>query len=138
MSGALFRPRRRPLLRVTLALGACIAVAFATVVVIWLRIHVVPPDCEDPETLALVRRSLTGRFKVPVSVRFENIQTHAGGYLAFRFACEADLRGIDPNDLPPGSPVPGSVSYVSRLTDGGQRHEVTVSVAPLLKLERVQ
>lgn len=138
MSGALFRPRRRPLLRLTLALGACIAVASATVVVIWLRIHVVPPDCEDPETLALVRRSLVGRFKVPASVRFENIQTHAGGYLAFRFACEADLRGIDPNDLPPGSPVPGSVSYVSRLTDGGQRHEVTVSVAPLLKLERVQ
>jgi hypothetical protein len=138
MSGALFRPRRRPLLRLTLAVGACTVVAFATVVVIWLRSHVVPPDCEDPETLVLVRRSLTGRFKVPASVRFENIQTHAGGYLAFRFACEADLRGIDPNDLPPGSPVPGSVSYVSRLTDSGRRHEVTVSVAPLLKLERVQ
>ena len=40
--------------------------------------------------------------------------------------------------LPPGSPVPGSVYYVSRLTDGGRRHEVTVSIQPLLKLEKVQ
>ena len=96
----LFRPRRRPLLRLALALGACRS-CLRTVAVIWLRINVVPPDCEDPETLALVRRSLTGRFNLPASVAIENIQTHAGGYLAFRFACEADLRGIDPHDLPP-------------------------------------
>ena len=138
MSDALFRPRRRPLLRLTLALGACAVAVFAIVVVIWLRIHVVPPDCEDPETLALVRSSLTGRFKVPASVTIENIQTHAGGYLAFRFACEADLRGIDSNDLPPGTVVPGSVTYTSRLREGGRRHEVSVSIVPLLKLERVQ
>ena len=111
---------------------------FAGLTVIWLRIHVVPPDCEDPATLALVRSSLTGRFKLPASVTVDNIQTHAGGYVAFRFACEADLGGIDPNALPPGSPVPGSVYYVSRLTDGGRRHEVTVSIQPLLKLEKVQ
>ena len=138
MSGAIFRPRRRPLLRVALALGASVMLAFAIGTVIWLRIHVVPPDCTDPETIALVRRSLTGRFKLSASVTLENIETHAGGYVAFRFACEADLRGIDPNDLPAGSPVPGSVYYVSRLTDGGRRHEVTVSVQPLLKLEKVQ
>jgi hypothetical protein len=34
--------------------------------------------------------------------------------------------------------VPGSVHYVSRLTADHQRHEVTVSIQPLLKLERVQ
>jgi hypothetical protein len=30
------------------------------------------------------------------------------------------------------------VYYVSRLTDRGRRHEVTVSIQPLLKLEKVQ
>jgi hypothetical protein len=134
----LFRPRRRPVLRAALGLGGCAILASATIGVIWLRTQVVPPDCQDPETLALLRRSLTGRFKLPANVRIENIQTHAGGYLAFRFACEADLRGIDPHDLPPDTAIPGSVTYVSRLTGGGQRHEVTVSVQPLLKLERVQ
>ena len=134
----LFRPRRRPVLRFVLAFGTCAILVSAAVTVIWLRLHVVPPDCENPETLALVRQSLTGRFKVPASVTIENVQTHAGGYVAFRFACEADLRGIDPNDLPPGSPVPGSVYYVSRLTDGGRRHDVTVSIQPLLILEKVQ
>ena len=134
----LFRPRRRPVLRLALAFSICVILVVAAVTVIWLRLHVVPPDCEDPETLTLVRRSLTERFKVPASVTIENIQTHAGGYVAFRFACEADLRGIDPNDLRPGSPVPGSVYDVSRLTDGGRRHEVTVSIQPLLILEKVQ
>jgi hypothetical protein len=126
------------LLRLVLALAACAMVLFAVLTVIWLRTNVVPPGCQDPATLALVRRSLTGRFRLPASVTIENIETRAGGYVAFRFACEADLRGIDPGDLPPGSPVPGSVYYVSRLTDGGRRHEVTVSVQPLLKLEKVQ
>jgi hypothetical protein len=138
MSDALFRPRRRPLLRLTLAVGTCTVAVFVTIVAIWLRINVVPPDCADSRTLALVRSSLTGRFKLPASVTLANIQTHAGGYFAFRFACEADLRGIDPHDLPPGTAVPGSVTYVSRLTDGGQRHEVTVRVYPLLILEQVQ
>jgi hypothetical protein len=134
----LFRPRRRPLLRLALALSACTIVTFMIATVIWLRINVVPPDCEDPETLALVRRSLTGRFGLPASVAIKHIETHAGGYVAFRFACKADLRDIDPNDLPPGSPVPGSVYYVSRLTDDGRRHEVTVNIQPLLKMEKVQ
>ena len=134
----LFRPRRRPLLRLALALGACAILATGATSVIWLRINVVPPDCEDHETLALVHRSLTDRFGLPAHVSVQHIETHAGGYVAFRFACKADLHGIDPNDLPPGSPVPGSVYYVSRLTDGGRRHEVTVSIQPLLKMEKVQ
>ena len=74
--------------------------------VVWLRIHVVPPDCPDPATLALVRRSLTGHFKLPASVTIEHIETHAGGYVAFRFACEADLHGIDPNDAAAGHADP--------------------------------
>jgi hypothetical protein len=78
----LFRPRRRPLLRLALALGAFAILATGATAVIWLRIHVVPPDCEDPETLALVRQSLTGRFGLPASVSIENIETHAGGYVA--------------------------------------------------------
>ena len=57
---------------------------------------------------------------------------------AFRFVCEAHIAGIDANALPPGSPVPGSVHYISRLTPDRQRHEVTVSIQPLMKWERIQ
>jgi hypothetical protein len=120
------------------ALAACTILILATVSMIWLRTRVVPPDCEDPATLALVRQSLTRRFKLPGSLTIENIRTRAGGYVAFRFACEADLRRIDPHDLPEGTAVPGSVHYISRLTADHERHEVTVSIQPLLKLERVQ
>jgi hypothetical protein len=134
----LFRPRRRPALRLALALGTCIVLGVATGMVIWLRLHVVPPDCTDPSTLQLVHQSLTGRFRLPASVSIENIETLAGGYLAFRFVCEGDLRSIDPRELPPDTPVPGTVLYTSRLTANGLRHEVTVSIQPLLKLERVQ
>lgn len=134
----LFRPRSRPVLRLALASAACAIAAFSIVAVIWLRTHVVPPDCEDPATLALVRDSLTGRFGLPASVILDDIEMQAGGYLAFRFVCEADLHGIDPQQLPPGTPVPGSVHYVSRLTNRGRRHEVTVSIQPLLILEKVQ
>ena len=105
---------------------------------VWLRMDVVPPDCNDPATLGLVHQSLMGRFRLPDNVRIENIRMLAGGYFAFRFACEADLRGIDPDTLPPDTAMPGSVHYTSRLTDGGQRHEVSVTVQPLLRLERVQ
>ena len=59
MSGRCFRPRRRPLLRLgawrsARAVAAGVSPAAR---VVWLRIHVVPPDCADPETLALVRRA---------------------------------------------------------------------------------
>lgn len=112
--------------------------AFGAGCVVWLRTHIVPPDCSDPDTLALVRRSLTGRFKLPPSVTIENIQTLAGGYIGFRFVCEASLGGIDRNALPPSSDVPGIVHYVSRLTADHQSHEVSVSVQPLLIWERMQ
>ncbi|HET7880840.1 MAG TPA: hypothetical protein VFL55_08130 [Acetobacteraceae bacterium] len=125
-------------MRLVLGGGFVLVLASAAIALVWLRTHVVPPDCSASETLALVRHSLTTRFGLPDSVRIENIETHAGGYVAIRFACEADLRGVDPKDLVPGSPVPGSVYYESRLTDGGRRHEVTVRLFPLLKLERVQ
>jgi len=134
----LFRPRRRRWLRFTLAFTVGAIVVMATGIGIWLRIHVVPPDCADPATLALVHSSLTGRFKLPASVTIEHIETHAGGYLAFRFACEADLGGIDPNDLPPGTPIPGKVYYVSRLSHGGTRHDVSVRIYPLLIFQQVQ
>jgi hypothetical protein len=138
MSGAIFRPRKRPALRIATAVAASVVLMSAVGMAIYLRTHVVPPDCEDAGTLALVRQSLLNRFKLPAGVTIEDIETHSGGYLAFRFACEASLGGIDPRDLPPGTPIPGSVYYVSRLTDGGKRHEVTVRIYPLLKLEKVQ
>jgi len=126
------------MLRLVLALGAAAFLMTGAAAVIWLRTHVVPPGCEAPETLALVHHSLTGPFGLPSNVRVENIETHAGGYVAFRFACEGDLRGVDRDALAPGAAVPGKVYYISRLTDGGRRHEVTVWVQPLLKFERVQ
>jgi hypothetical protein len=138
MSAEIFRPRKRPILRAAVALAASAVLIAAASLAIYLRTHVVPPDCEDPRTLALVRQSLLGRFKLPPGVSIESIQTHSGGYFAFRFACEASLSGIDAHDLPPGTPIPGFVYYVSRLTNGGSRHEVTVRIYPLLKLEKVQ
>ena len=138
MSDRYFRPRRRPVLRLVLALSACVVLIVCTIIIVWLRIHVVPPDCRDPRTLALVRQSLTGRFKLPSSVSMARIHTLAGGYLAFRFACQADLDGIDPNSLAPGSVIPGTVYYTSQLTEGGQRHQVTVRIEPLLIMQRVQ
>jgi hypothetical protein len=138
MSGELFRPRRRPGLRMALAVSACIVLTFAAVVLVWMRVTIVPPDCDDPDTLALLRQALTGRFKLPPSVAVVDVRSVAGGYFAFRFACEAELRGIDPHDLPAGAPLPGSVYYVSRLTADHQRHQVSVRIFPVLKLERVQ
>jgi hypothetical protein len=105
--------------------------------VLWLRSNIVPPDCADPRTLALVRQSLIANFKLPDSLTVRDIETLAGGYLAFRFACKAQLGGFDPQSLPAG-PIPGSVEYISRLSADHQRHEVSVAVQPLLKLERVQ
>lgn len=134
----LFRPRRRPKLRLALALCAAGIIAFSAGMVIWLRINVVPPDCDDPATLALVRQSLIHNFKVPASVTIDGIRTHAGGYVAFRFVCEASLGHIDPNALPPNTVIPGFVYYTSQLTADHRRHEVSVSIEPILILEQVQ
>jgi hypothetical protein len=99
---------------------------------------ITPPDCTDPRTLALVHASLTGHFKLPDTTRLDQIRTVAGGYLAFRYVCVAHITGFDPQALPPGATIPGWARYVSRLTDGRQRHEVTVRIAPLMILEQVQ
>ncbi len=103
----------------------------------WVRMNVVPPDCLAPDTLGMVRESLTGRFHLPEAVRLENIRTVIGGYFALRYVCEAHLAGVDPRLLPAGAPIPGTVVYVSRLTADRQRHEVVVTVEPQLKWERV-
>jgi hypothetical protein len=138
MSGDIFRPRTRPTLRLAIAIAILVLLISAAGIGVYLRANVVPPDCEDPATLALVRHQLSDRFHLPPSVILDNIQTHAGGYFAFRFACEASLGGVEAHDLPPGAPIPGSVTYVSRLTQGGTRHEVAVRIYPLLILEKVQ
>jgi hypothetical protein len=139
VSGAeLFRPRRRPLLRLVLALSGAVVVLCTAAIIVWLRINVVPPDCSDPRTLALVRQSLLGRFKLPPTVTIDNIRTLAGGYVGFRFSCRATLDNIDRNALAPGTPIPGFVYYISRLTPDHRRHEVTVRIEPLLIMEKVE
>ena len=98
----------------------------------------VPPNCTDPRTLALVRQILSDRYHLPIAIRLENIRTTAGGFLALRFVCEADLAGIDPHDLPAGMPIPGQAHFISRLTSGHSRHEVFVTIEPLLLWEKAQ
>ncbi len=105
--------------------------------VVYLRRDVVPPDCRDPRTLALVRESLTQRFALPASVRMEAITMLAGGPLAFRFVCEADLRLPEGAPMPPGA-KPGFARYTSALVADGTRHEVTVEVLPLLLWQKAQ
>lgn len=115
------------------------AIALITIgISIWLRLNIVPPNCSDPSTLALVHQSLSNRFKLPPGVTINNIRTLAGGYLAFRFSCQGTLDNIDRNALPPGTPIPGFVYYISQLTPDHQRHEVTVRIEPLLIMEKVQ
>lgn len=101
--------RRWPILAVV---ALALAGGFAAIVV-HLRRHVVPPGCRDQRTLALVAPHLPPRAKL------ERIKVLAGGPLAFRFVCEADLGAL-------------TVHYTSRLTEGGTRHVVTVSVSPVL------
>jgi hypothetical protein len=120
-----------------LALAAAVLILGVTAaVVVHIRRHVVPPDCRDPRTLALVRQSLTSHFHLPASTRIDNIRMIAGGWLAFRFVCEADLEA-NAAELPPG-PKPGFVNYTSQLTDSGRRQDVTVTVSPLMLWVPVQ
>jgi hypothetical protein len=103
----------------------------------WFRARV-PPNCSDPRTVALVRQSLTTRYHLPQATTLDDIRTVAGGWLALRFVCTADLAGFDPHALPPGTPIPGQVHYISRLTPDRSRHEVTVALQPLLIWEQAQ
>jgi hypothetical protein len=129
--------RRRIGWRWPSAIIAVVAVLLTGAAIYYHR-TITPPDCTDPRTLALVHSSLTDHFKLPDTTRLEHIRTVAGGYLAFRYVCDAQLTGFDRNALPPGTTIPGSVRYVSRLTDAGQRHEVTVRIAPIMILEQVE
>ncbi len=105
-------------------------------IIVYVRRNVVPPDCGDARTLALVRQSLIGHFGLPPGTRVENVHTVAGGPLAFRFVCEGDLAGYDPLLLRPGA-KPGFVRYTTQLAAGGSRQEVTVEILPLLMWEKV-
>lgn len=115
-----------------------VVVALLGVSAVYYHRTITPPGCADPRTLALVHDSLITTFKLPDSTRLTDIRTVAGGYLAFRFVCEAEPTGFDRRALPPGSTIPGTVHYISRLTDGGKRHVVTVRVTPLLIMKQVQ
>jgi len=96
-----------------------------------------PPGCSDPRTLAMVRQSFV-RHHLPPSTQMLAIQTRAGGPLALRFVCQAQLVGIHKRDLPPDTPVPGEITYTSQLTKHRTRHEVTVRIEPLLRWEKAQ
>jgi hypothetical protein len=103
----------------------------------WFRAGL-PPNCSDPRTVALVRQSLTTRYHLPQATTLDGIRTVAGGWLALRFVCTADVAGFDPHALPPGTPIPGQVHYTSQLTPDRSRHEVTVALQPLLIWEQAQ
>ena len=107
-----------------------VVLGVAAGVIVHIRRHVVPPDCRDPRTLALVQHSLTDHFHLPTSTRVDHIRMLAGGWLAFRFVCQADLE-VDLAELPPG-PRPGFVEYTSELNASGKAQDVTVAVAPLM------
>jgi hypothetical protein len=116
---------------------AGLALLGAVAVVVHVRLTVVPPGCRDPRVLAIVRQQLTGRYRLPTTVRIENIRVQAGGPLAFRFLCNADLGGLSHAPLPPG-PRPGGVHYVTQLTEPGRRLSVTVHLQPMLEWVLVQ
>jgi hypothetical protein len=124
-------------LRWLIGLIVALVIAVTTAVVVHVREDVLPPDCRDPRTLALVHSSLTGRFHLPASVGVSHIEMLAGGPLAFRFVCQADVE-VDPALLPPGRPRPGFVHYTSQLTNHGHQQEVTVELSPLMIWEQVQ
>lgn len=113
-----------------------VVLAVSAAVIVHVRRDVVPPDCHDPQTLTLVHSSLIGRFRLPPSVYLSHIETMAGGPLAFRFVCQADIE-VDPALLQPGRPRPGFVHYTSELAKG-HLQEVTVQIEPLMIWEQVQ
>ncbi|HTW72418.1 MAG TPA: hypothetical protein VME47_21235 [Acetobacteraceae bacterium] len=112
-------------------------VSATAAIVLWFHARR-PPNCTNPDTIALVRHSLIADDHLPPSTTLEDIRTIAGGPIAFRFVCEAFVAGVDPNALPPGTPLPGAVHYTSELTPDGRRHEVTVDLEPILKWMPVQ
>ncbi len=113
--------------------AASLAVLLAAVggVVLYVRRTVVPPGCRDPQVLAIVRQTLIERADLPPVLRLRHIVTRAGGPLAFRFVCDASLRGLAHQLLP--GPRPGGVRYLTRLAGPQHRLVVTVRLVPLLE-----
>ena len=124
---------------VKLVLSGCATVVLAAVAatVLWFHSRV-PPNCTDPDTIALVRHSLIAHDHLPSTATLEDIRTVAGGPVALRFVCQALVGGVDPHELPPGMPIPGTVHYTSQLTPDRRHHEVSVDLEPLLKWMQVQ
>jgi hypothetical protein len=120
-------------------LPATLAFLFVAVAASALWFHArMPPNCTDPATIALVRQSLIARDHLPAGTTLDNIRTVAGGLIALRFVCQAQLGGFDPHTLPPGMPLSGLVTYTSQWATGRRRLEVTVELQPLMKWEKVQ
>lgn len=103
----------------------------------WFRARV-PPDCDDPRTVAVVEQVLTSRDHLPATTTLTAIRTVAGAFVALRFVCQAQLTGFDPQSLPEGVPVPDIVQYTTRLTPDRRRLEVTVDLQPQMIWEKVQ
>jgi hypothetical protein len=119
--------------RLLLAAAAVMAAGFAGSC-LWF-ISRVPPGCDDPRTLALVRQALTERYHFPPNLPLDPVRTLAGGILAVRFVCEASFGEIARDALPPG-PVSRGVSYTSSVSDN--RHHVVISLTPELIWEKVR
>jgi hypothetical protein len=96
----------------------------------------VPPRCDDAGTVAMVQNRLRGELGLPRGTTLDHIRTIAGGFLAVQFVCQADLVGFDRSTLPPGSVVPHTVEFTSRLH--GTQHDVSVTLSPLLTWQRVE
>lgn len=88
-------------------------------IIVHVRRDVVPPSCTDPRTLKQVM------LRLPPQAKLERIRVIAGGPLAFRFVCEADMGA-------------NTVHYTSQFTPDHSRQLVTVSVTPVLIWMRVQ
>jgi hypothetical protein len=127
-------PDHRPASRRGPVIATIAAAAVFAGIAVWFRSNV-PPDCTDPRTEAMVKDALHGRFRIPATAELARIQTMAGGFLALRFVCEAELEGVDPAALPPG-PIPHDVEYTSQWADG--RQKITVTIEPLLRWVKVQ
>ena len=123
----------RPILFASLA----ILIAAVAASVAWFHSRL-PPNCTDPGTIALVRQTLVANDDLPSTVTLQGIRTVAGGPVALRFVCQAEVGGFDPHKLPPGMPIPGVVHYTSQLTPDRKHHEVSVDLEPLLKWVQVQ
>jgi hypothetical protein len=108
--------------RLALAAAALALAGGSAALAVHLHRTIVPPGCHDPRTLAQLAARL------PRGERIARVRVIAGGPLAFRFVCEADLEGTRAL----------TAHYTSQLADPGARHEVVVAISPVLVFVRVQ